>query len=105
MLTDDFTFMASTLLYTEVQYTIRKRRLRRKALQLTNSKKYSPPHKVHCDTTSSQMKASRDSSYKRSETCKCFSEIPQYSKERKEKTPQVYSKIYKAETMANKISV
>lgn len=38
-LTDDLTFPVSTLSCTGVQYTISRRRLRRKALQLTNSKK------------------------------------------------------------------
>lgn len=64
-LTDDVTFPASTLSCTGVQYTISRRRLRRKALQLTNSKKYRPPHSPHSDTTSSQMKANRDSSYRK----------------------------------------
>ena len=68
MLTDDLTFTGSTRSYTGVQYTISMSRLSRKALQLTNSKKESPPHKVHCETTSSQMKARRDSTYGRDNT-------------------------------------
>lgn len=79
-LTDDLTFPASTLSCTGVQYTISRTRLRRKALQLTNSKKYKPPHNVHSDTTSSQMKASKDSSYKRKPTDLSDSENPWHSK-------------------------